>query len=141
MQFQPSSCLMPHVGIQHGIHYELGVVVGRVTVADYRDAAMRIGDYCREMHKTSVLVDLLGADPKVTREEYAELGNLLAGAWRGLRVALVVPGGERVQIGKQLAQASGLDMQTFTSLADAEHWLYPAGSTRAASAGKNGRSP
>lgn len=111
------------VGIQHN-GYLLGIVTGDAELPYFCGAALLIAEVARRTGEQRVLVDLLGAQPRLEPDQHQELGEFLAGAWAGLQIASVVPSVERVGVSEAAAQAAGLRIRTFTTLAEAQAWLH-----------------
>lgn len=103
--------------------YALAVCTGELKLSAYCGTARLIGEVCRREGSRHVLLDLLGATPKMSERDHVELGEFIAPEFRGLTVAVVVPSVQRVGTGEQVAQVSGAHLKTFTSLPDAEEWL------------------
>ncbi|HZY17934.1 MAG TPA: hypothetical protein VFE82_05590 [Ramlibacter sp.] len=113
-----------NVGVQHGEHYLLVVGTGAATVSDLCGGASLGAVTARLSGCRRVLIDLLGVEQDLSFTEHLQLGAHLAEVAAGLeRVATVVPAQQKVGVSERAAQLQGLQIKTFTSLADAQAWL------------------
>lgn len=113
---------MFQIGIQRD-GYLLAVLTGATTLSAYRAAAALIREYCSSEGQDKVLIDLLGAHPELSHNDHLALGVFLGEAFKGLRIAVVVPAGERAGRSEEVARRAGGQVCTFTSLQAAEGWL------------------
>jgi len=103
--------------------YLLVVASGQGTLADFCGAACMVAEIGRRDGCVHALLDLLGAEPRLSLEEHRALGQHVGQAWVGMRVAVVVPDTQRVRVGESAAVDEGTNLRTFTNLLEAEGWL------------------
>jgi hypothetical protein len=103
--------------------YLLVIVSGVGGLASYCAVVSFVAELLQRERQDRVLVDLLGSQPSLTRDEHRQLGEQVRRLWTGVQVAVVVPTVERVLIGEEAARAGGANIRTFTDLHEAGDWL------------------
>lgn len=118
---------MFNIAVQYGEHYQLAIVSGVATAAEFCAAHSFVTEWVARTRCTRLLVDLLGVTGTLdARDEQALREHLERTMPSYDRVAVVAQGASARGLIRKVAEARGVLAREFAELAAAEAWLQEA---------------
>jgi hypothetical protein len=106
------------------------VTAGQITREQYLQYLKEVADKCRELNATRLLVERHILTNLTNTVAFSTVATMADYAPKGLRAAVVETDStfrQRLEFGVRAAKAEKLEIEVFTTIAEAEEWLLADG--------------